>query len=76
MNIIKNFQPRNLFDLLENSKKAILYASPGINQNIAEKIIGAGKRLGEDRIWINTDSNPKVLRLAYGDSPMGSYQDR
>ncbi|MEP0357402.1 hypothetical protein [Paraglaciecola sp.] len=53
--------------MVEQAKKSVIIAAPGIQKNVAEAILSAAKQLGSEMVIVCLDVSEHSLRLGYGD---------
>jgi hypothetical protein len=58
---------QSLQSMIEQAKKSVIIAAPGIQKNVAEAILLAAKRLGSEMVIVCLDVSEHALRLGYGD---------
>lgn len=71
--IFCNVNSKFISELIKDSKKRIIYVSPGINQEIFFNILEKKDKIGFDNINIIIDANSNVLRYGYGDEESTLY---
>lgn len=53
-------------ELVNNAKHRVIFAAPGLSEDISASIIQAISRLGDGKVQVVVDVSPQVARLGYG----------
>jgi len=67
MSIFLNVNTKYLVDKIHQASSSVIYASAGINQDIASALINTAKKIGVDNVSVLLDVSEHVMRLGYGD---------
>ncbi|MBM3204202.1 hypothetical protein FJZ55_09915 [Candidatus Woesearchaeota archaeon] len=53
-------------ELVRSAQRAVCYAGPGIQPEVAQAMLETGKRLGTEMLTICVDFDERVMRMGYG----------
>jgi len=67
MSIFLNVNTKYLVDKIHQANSSVIYASAGLNQDIASALINTAKKIGVGNVSILLDVSEHVMRLGYGD---------
>lgn len=62
-----NLTTRMIVDFINSAGSRVMYASPGLDRNIARSLISAAYRIGTDNVIVLLDVAENVCRFGYGD---------
>ncbi len=54
-------------ELIRSAQRAVCYAGPGIQPDVAQAMVETGKRLGTEMLTVCLDFNERVMRMGYGE---------
>jgi hypothetical protein len=58
---------KSMCDLINQAKVAVVYAGPGIRNEVASAMVNASLKLGSEMITVNLDVDDAAIRMGYGD---------
>lgn len=58
---------KRIADLIRSAKRAVCYAGPGIQTDVAQAMVETGNRLGTEMLTVCLDFDERVMRMGYGD---------
>jgi hypothetical protein len=61
-----SLQPPRLAGLIRSAKRAICYAAPGIQLDLAQALVEMTGRLGNEMLTVSLDFDDRVMRMGYG----------
>jgi hypothetical protein len=56
-----------LCELIEEAKESVIYAAPGLRDEVSYALTDASERLGEGMVIVCLDVDEKAVRMGYGD---------
>ncbi|MDU7588382.1 MAG: hypothetical protein E7K47_13490, partial [Acidovorax sp.] len=59
--------PLRIAELVRSAQKAVCYAGPGIQLDLAQVMVEVAKRLGNEMLTVSLDFDERVMRMGYGD---------
>lgn len=59
--------PTRIAEMIRTAQQAVCYAGPGIQVEVAQAMVDAGKRLGPEMLTVCVDFDDRVMRMGYGD---------
>lgn len=59
--------PLRIAELVRAAQRAVCYAGPGIQLDLAQAMVEAAGRLGEEMVTVSLDFDDRVMRMGYGD---------
>lgn len=66
-NIFCSLSQDRLANLVSQAQRAVCYAAPGIQLDLANAMVKTAKRLGKEMLTVNLDFDERVMRMGYGD---------
>lgn len=54
-------------ELIRSAKRAVCYAAPGIQLDLAQAMVETAGRLGKEMLTVSLDFDDRVMRMGYGD---------
>lgn len=57
----------SIADQIRSAKRAVCYAGPGIQIDLAQAMVDAAKGLGREMLTVCLDFDDRVMRMGYGD---------
>lgn len=66
-NIFCSLSQDQLANLVSQAQRAVCYAAPGIQLDLANAMVKTAKRLGKEMLTVNLDFDDRVMRMGYGD---------
>jgi hypothetical protein len=65
MAIFLSLQEKDVIEMIRQASRAVLYAAPGLSTGVAQALVDASKRIGQDRVWVFVDPGAHVTRMGY-----------
>ena len=62
-----SLSPQRIAELVRSAKRAVCYAGPGIQPDLAQAMVEAAGRLGNEMLTVSLDFDDRVMRMGYGD---------
>jgi len=62
-----SLSPLHIAELIRSAERAVCYAAPGIQLELAQAMVETAGRLGEEMLTVSLDFDDRVMRLGYGD---------
>ena len=62
-----SLSPLRIAELVRSAKRAVCYAGPGIQPDLAQAMVEAAGRLGNEMLTVSLDFDDRVMRMGYGD---------
>ena len=62
-----SLSPQRIAELVRAAKRAVCYAGPGIQPDLAQAMVEAAGRLGNEMLTVSLDFDDRVMRMGYGD---------
>ncbi len=59
--------PLRIAELIRSAKRAVCYAGPGIQLDLAQAMVETAGRLGKEMLTVSLDFDGRVMRMGYGD---------
>ncbi|HPW31247.1 MAG TPA: hypothetical protein PLL01_17830 [Rhodoferax sp.] len=62
-----SLSPLRIAELIRSAQRAVCYAAPGIQLDLAQAMVEAAGRLGKEMLTVSLDFDDRVMRMGYGD---------
>ena len=62
-----SLSPLRIAELIRSAQRAVCYAAPGIQLNLAQAMVDMAVRLGKEMLTVSLDFDERVMRMGYGD---------
>jgi hypothetical protein len=62
-----SLSPLRIAELMRSAKRAVCYAAPGIQLDLAQAMAETAGRLGKEMLTVSLDFDDRVMRMGYGD---------
>lgn len=62
-----SLSPDRIADLVRHAQRAVCYAAPGIQLDLAQAMVETAGRLGKEMLTVSLDFDDRVMRMGYGD---------
>ena len=62
-----SLSPDRIAELIRSAQRAVCYAAPGIQLELAQAMVEAAGRLGKEMLTVSLDFDDRVMRMGYGD---------
>ena len=62
-----SLSPLRIAELIRSAQRAVCYAAPGIQLNLAQAMVDMAGRLGKEMLTVSLDFDERVMRMGYGD---------
>ena len=62
-----SLSPLRIAELIRSAQRAVCYAAPGIQLDLAQAIVAVADRLGTEMLTVILDFDDRVMRMGYGD---------
>ena len=62
-----SLSPDRIADLVRHAQRAVCYAAPGIQLDLAQAMVETAERLGKEMLTVSLDFDDRVMRMGYGD---------
>ena len=62
-----SLSPQRIAELVRSAKRAVCYAGPGIQPDLAQAMVEAAARFGKEMLTVSLDFDDRVMRMGYGD---------
>ena len=62
-----SFSPLRIAELIRSAQRAVCYAAPGIQLDLAQAMVETAGRLGKEMLTVSLDFDDRVMRMGYGD---------
>lgn len=59
--------PLRIAELIRSAQRAVCYAGPGIQLDLAQTMVETAGRLGKEMLTVSLDFDDRVMRMGYGD---------
>jgi hypothetical protein len=61
-----SLSPLRIAEMVRSAKRAVCYAGPGIQSELAKALVETAGRLGKEMLTVSLDFEDRVMRLGYG----------
>lgn len=58
---------KRIAELVQGAHRAVCYAGPGIQPDLAQAMVDTANRLGREMVTVSLDFDDRVMRMGYGD---------
>jgi len=62
-----SLSPSHIAALIRSAQRAVCYAGPGIQVDLAQAMVETAGRLGNEMLTVSLDFDDRVMRMGYGD---------
>lgn len=62
-----SLSPLRIAELIRSAQRAVCYAAPGIQLDLAQAMVETAGRLGKEMLTVSLDFDDRVMRMGYGD---------
>lgn len=62
-----SLSPLRVAELIRSAQRAVCYAAPGIQLDLAQAMVETAGRLGKEMLTVSLDFDDRVMRMGYGD---------
>ena len=62
-----SLSPLRIAELIRSAQRAVCYAAPGIQLDLAQAMVETVGRLGKEMLTVSLDFDDRVMRMGYGD---------
>lgn len=62
-----SLSPLRIAKLIRSAQRAVCYAAPGIQLDLAQAMVETAGRLGKEMLTVSLDFDDRVMRMGYGD---------
>lgn len=62
-----SLSPLRIAELVRSAQRAVCYAGPGIQLDLAQAMVETAGRLGKEMLTVSLDFDDRVMRMGYGD---------
>ena len=62
-----SLSPLRIAESIRSAQRAVCYAAPGIQLDLAQAMVEAAGRLGKEMLTVSLDFDDRVMRMGYGD---------
>ena len=62
-----SLSPSRIAELIRSAQRAVCYAGPGIQLDLAQAMVDTAGRLGKEMLTVSLDFDDHVMRMGYGD---------
>lgn len=62
-----SLSPLRIAELIRSAQRAVCYAGPGIQLDLAQAMVETAGRLGKEMLTVSLDFDDRVMRMGYGD---------
>ena len=59
--------PLRIAESIRSAQRAVCYAVPGIQLDLAQAMVETAGRLGKEMLTVSLDFDDRVMRMGYGD---------
>jgi len=65
--IFCSLSPLRIAAMIQSAQRAVCYAAPGIQLDLAQAMVETARRLGKEMLTVSLDFDDRVMRMGYGD---------
>lgn len=65
--LFSSLSPLRIAELIRSAQRAVCYAAPGIQLDLAQAMVETAGRLGREMLTVSLDFDERVMRMGYGD---------
>ena len=62
-----SLSPLRIAESIRSAQRAVCYAAPGIQLDLAQAMAETAGRLGKEMLTVSLDFDDRVMRMGYGD---------